>query len=313
MITAAGLTIVGLTGGGRGAGRSSLAALIAVESAVFALGAGLVVVSTHRSVQQRREGLLLATAAGALFGVSDVAVKYLTHAHGPVLGLISPWTLTAVVSFVVSFSASARSLQVGLPIELIAITSVTANLAAILGGIVIFGESIGSGAVGITGRMLAFLLVIVGAAMTPAQTHTPAQRNAKPAQPSERSPPGYDDSQADNDPGINHIGHLQRPRPAPRLVRGRQGGASALPPSTSQGQDNAEPGPARRRDATPRAGWLVAKQRRAELGRSQAWPSARPAPAIGTIEASPKHWLGATGRESDCDGPGDSDSDAELR
>lgn len=39
MITAAGLTIVGLSGGGRGPGRSSLAALIAVESAVFALGA----------------------------------------------------------------------------------------------------------------------------------------------------------------------------------------------------------------------------------------------------------------------------------
>ena len=115
MITAAGLTIVGLTGGGRGAGRSSLAALIAVESAVFALGAGLVAVSTHHSVKQRREGLLLATAAGALFGVSDVAVKYLTHAHGPALGLISPWTLTAVTSFVISFYASARSLQVGAP------------------------------------------------------------------------------------------------------------------------------------------------------------------------------------------------------
>ncbi|MGZ4187517.1 MAG: hypothetical protein ACXVSF_19415 [Solirubrobacteraceae bacterium] len=167
MITAAGLTIVGLTGGGRGAGHSSLAALIAVESAVFALGAGLVVLSTHRSVQQRREGLLLATAAGALFGVSDVAVKYLTHAHGPLLGLISPWTLTAVTSFVISFYASARSLQVGLPIEVIAITSVTANLAAILGGILVFGESIGSGAVGITGRVLAFVLVIVGAAMIP--------------------------------------------------------------------------------------------------------------------------------------------------
>ena len=69
MITAAGLTIVGVTGGGQGPGRSSLAALIAVESAVFALGAGLVAVSTHRSVYQRREGLLLATAAGALFGV----------------------------------------------------------------------------------------------------------------------------------------------------------------------------------------------------------------------------------------------------
>jgi drug/metabolite transporter (DMT)-like permease len=183
MITAAGLTIVGLTGGGRGEGRSSLAALIAVESAVFALGAGLVAVSTQRSVQPRREGLLLATAAGALFGVSDVAVKYLTHAHGPVLGPISPWTLTAVTSFVISFHASARSLQVGLPTEVIAITSVTATLA----GILIFGESIGSGAVGITGRMLAFLLVIAGAAMIRAPVRLkPTRPNLGPKDPSDR-------------------------------------------------------------------------------------------------------------------------------
>jgi hypothetical protein len=119
-------------------------------------------------VQQRRERLLLATAAGALFGVSDVAVKHLTHAHGPLLGLSSPWTLTAMASFLVSFYASARSLQVGLAIEVIAITAVTANLARILGGILIFGESIDSGAIGITGRVLAFLLVIGGAAMIPA-------------------------------------------------------------------------------------------------------------------------------------------------
>jgi hypothetical protein len=70
--------------------------------------------------------------------------------------------------FVISFYASARSLQVGLPIEVIAITSVTANLAAILGGILVFGESIGSGTVGIIARLLAFVLVIAGAAVIPA-------------------------------------------------------------------------------------------------------------------------------------------------
>jgi drug/metabolite transporter (DMT)-like permease len=167
-ITAAGLAIIGLTGSAQGAQRSSLAALIAVESAVFALGAGLVRVSTRRGLKQRSEALLLATAAGALFGVSDVAIKYLSHAQGPALGLISPWTLTAVISFVVSFYASARSLQIGLAIEVIALTSVAANLAAILGGILVFGESIGSGALGVTARLLAFCLVIAGAALIPA-------------------------------------------------------------------------------------------------------------------------------------------------
>jgi drug/metabolite transporter (DMT)-like permease len=64
-----------------------LAALIAVEGAIFATGAALVRISTRRHVPPRAEGLLLAAAAGALFGVSDVAIKYLTQAPpGPLLG-----------------------------------------------------------------------------------------------------------------------------------------------------------------------------------------------------------------------------------
>ena len=84
------------------------------------------------------------------------------------LGLLSPWTLTALISFVISFYASARSLQLGLAVEVIAITSVAANLAAILGGILVFGEPVGSGAAGIAARLLAFGLVIAGAALMPA-------------------------------------------------------------------------------------------------------------------------------------------------
>ncbi len=141
MITAAGLAIIGLTTKAEGPQRSSLAALIAVESAIL---------------------------AGVLFGVSDVAIKYLTHANGPLLGLVSPWTLTAMASFVISFYASARSLQIGLPVEVIAITSVAANIAAILGGILVFGQPVGSGAAGVVARVLAFCLVIAGAALVPA-------------------------------------------------------------------------------------------------------------------------------------------------
>jgi drug/metabolite transporter (DMT)-like permease len=167
-ITAAGLAMIGLTATAEGPQHSSLAALIAVETAILAIGVGLVRISTRHDVEQHGEALLLATAAGVLFGVSDVAIKYLTHAHGPIFGLLSPWTLTALISFVISFYASARSLQIGDAIEVIAITSVAANLSAILGGILVFGEPIGSGAVGIIGRLLAFGLVIAGAALVPA-------------------------------------------------------------------------------------------------------------------------------------------------
>ena len=169
-ITAAGLVVIGLTGGGADdPQRASLAALIAVEGAIFAIGAALVRVSTRRHVLPRAEGLLLGAAAGALFGVSDVAIKWLTQAApGPLLGLLSPWALTALVAGVIAFYASARSLQIGDGVEVIALTSVTANLTAIIGGILVFHDPIGSGTVGITGRFLAFCLVIAGAALMPA-------------------------------------------------------------------------------------------------------------------------------------------------
>jgi drug/metabolite transporter (DMT)-like permease len=167
-ITAAGLAVIGFTGGGAARPQhSSLAALIAVEAAIFALGATLLAISAHRRVLYRAEGLLLGLAAGSLFGVSDVAIKYLTHAEGPFHGLLSPWTLTALVAGVIAFYASARSLQLGPPVEVIALTSVAANLAAILGGILVFDEPIGSGPLQIGARFIAFCLVIIGAALMP--------------------------------------------------------------------------------------------------------------------------------------------------
>jgi drug/metabolite transporter (DMT)-like permease len=169
-ITAAGLVVIGLTSGGADdTQRASLAALIAIEGAIFAVVAALVRISTRRHLPDRGEGLLLGASAGALWGVSDIALKYLTQAPpGPVLGLVSPWTLTALIAGVIAFYASARSLQIGDGVEVIALTSVAANLTAIIGGILVFHDPIGSGTVGITGRFLAFCLVIAGAALMPA-------------------------------------------------------------------------------------------------------------------------------------------------
>jgi hypothetical protein len=110
-------------------------------------------------------------------------------AQGPLLGLLSPWTLTALIAGVISFYASARSLQVGDCVEVIALTSVTANLAAILGGIVVFHEPIGSGPVEIGARFLAFCLVVAGAALMPAPTRaTPDAASATGRQQPAASP-----------------------------------------------------------------------------------------------------------------------------
>jgi drug/metabolite transporter (DMT)-like permease len=179
MVTAVGLAVIGLTAHTEGPQRASLAALIAVETGILAIGVVLVRISTRRDVDHHPEALLLATAAGVLFGVSDVAIKYLSHASGPLLGLVSPWTVVALVSFVISFYASARSLQLGLAVEVIAVTSVAANLSAILGGILVFGEPVGSGPFGITARVVAFCLVIAGAAFMPAPSRAIADQRAQ--------------------------------------------------------------------------------------------------------------------------------------
>lgn len=174
-ITSAGLAVIGVTSGRNGNGSSSLAALIGVEAAVFALGALLVIGSIRLDMSHRREGMALGVAAGALFGVSDIAIKYLTHAaSGGVLSLVSPWLLTALAAWIVSFYVSARSLQLGPGLEVIALTSVTANAVAITGGILVFHDPVGTGPVEIAGRLLAFGLVIAGAALMPAPTRTSA-------------------------------------------------------------------------------------------------------------------------------------------
>jgi len=171
IITTIGLAIIALALGPRGdeAPHYALAALIAVECGVFVLASGLIVISNHQGTLRARQGLFLGAASGALFGVSDIALKFLTHAiEAGVLELISPWTFAALAASVVAFYASARGLQLGPGVEVIALTAVAANLTAIIGGILVFRDPIGTGPVAITGRLIAFGLIVGGAALIPA-------------------------------------------------------------------------------------------------------------------------------------------------
>jgi drug/metabolite transporter (DMT)-like permease len=192
-VTAAGLTVVGITGGNQPNVEQSdysLAALIAFESSVLALAGLLVSISLRVERLRPREGALLGAGAGALFGVSDVAIKYLADpVLDSALSLVSPWTLAALVASVVAFYSSARGLQLGPGIEVITLTSVAANLAAIIGGILVFHDEIGDGALEIVGRIAAFCLVIFGAGLMPG----PIRAGARPGPPDptlETSQPG---------------------------------------------------------------------------------------------------------------------------
>jgi hypothetical protein len=168
VITAAALAVLGLTAAPATHDHASAAALIAVECTVMALSGVLICASARLERLRLREGILLATAAGALFGTSDIAIKHLAHpALTHLMLLVNPWTLSALVGMVVAFYASARSLQLGPAIAVITFTSLTANIIALLGGILVFHDPIGHTPLQIIARIAAFCLVILGAALLP--------------------------------------------------------------------------------------------------------------------------------------------------
>jgi drug/metabolite transporter (DMT)-like permease len=169
--TALGLAFLGLTvqSGSTGSHSSySISGMIAVEGALIVIGTLLLF--SHRVERIRhRHGVLLGAAAGILFGVSDISLKALTGTvPGDVLSIISPWTGVAIAASIAAFYASARALQVGEGVSTIAITTVSANVSAIIGGILVFGDPLGEDAYAIAARGCAFALVIVAAALMPA-------------------------------------------------------------------------------------------------------------------------------------------------
>jgi len=87
---------------------------------------------------------------------------------GGVADLLSPWSAIIVTAAIFSFFASARSLQIGDGVTVIAVTSVAANLTAIVAGLAVFGDPLGKDVLVIGVRIAAFALILVGAALIPA-------------------------------------------------------------------------------------------------------------------------------------------------
>jgi drug/metabolite transporter (DMT)-like permease len=167
-LTALGLVLLAITLPGH-AGHSSYSTvgMIAFESALLALGTFLVL--SKKLDSHEHHGVMLGTAAGILFGVSDVAIKALTTSmDGGAIGILSPWLLTCIAASVIAFYASARGLQKGEAVPVITLTSAAANVTAISGGILVFGDPMPGDPVGIVLQSFAFVLVIVAAALTPA-------------------------------------------------------------------------------------------------------------------------------------------------
>jgi drug/metabolite transporter (DMT)-like permease len=170
-LTALGLVLLAVTlpsSAGDSHSNYSLAAMIGFESGLLMIGA-LLVLSPKWGAPHEHHGVLLGTAAGVLFGVSDVAIKALTGVDGAIVGiLVSPWLFVCILASVLAFFSSARGLQTGEAVPVITLTSAAANVSAISGGIIVFGDPMPHDPVGIVLQSFAFVLVIVAAALMPA-------------------------------------------------------------------------------------------------------------------------------------------------
>jgi hypothetical protein len=150
---------------------ATLAAFIAIVGA-----AGIVVAALGSGTP--RAGVLLGGAAGLLWAASDTSIKALSDHLGDDSAaaiLFSPLAAVVLVASLVGLLISARSLQIGPAVSVIAVTSVAANALTIAAGPIVFSEPFPDHALGVAVRVLAFALVISAAALTPPPIEAEAQ------------------------------------------------------------------------------------------------------------------------------------------
>jgi hypothetical protein len=162
--------------------RYSVPGMIAFEAGLICVGT-LLIMGPRIGAPSHRHGVMLGAAAGILFGVSDVSIKAisgLVATHGA-LGLVSPWTLITLIASVAAFYASAKGLQDGDAVPVIAVTGTAANVSGIVGGILVFGDPLSTHPLMFGAEMFAFALVLFAAWLTPAPVRAagPAAHGAR--------------------------------------------------------------------------------------------------------------------------------------
>ncbi|MBA2349704.1 MAG: hypothetical protein H0V81_15595 [Solirubrobacterales bacterium] len=170
-LTALGLAFLAATLGETGSEKHSDYAGLTLLFYVGGLSLASVplMLAATRPWARRYAGTLLAAAAGLQWGGSDVTIKAASGglADDGLLVLFTPLAATILVLSLVGLVVSARSLQLGEAVGVIAVTSAAANLSTIASGLIVFGEPLPEGDGAIALRVLALLLVVVAASLTP--------------------------------------------------------------------------------------------------------------------------------------------------
>jgi hypothetical protein len=163
-LTALGLAFLAATVGGDTASAHS-----SYHPTPLAIFLGVVGAAGLLAALVPRKPAFLAASAGLLWATSDTSIKGLSS-HVGNLGIgvvIHPLALVILVASLVGLLISARSLQLGDAVPMIAVTSAAANLTTIAAGPLVFGEPLPSSSLGLVVRIVAFALVVIAAALTP--------------------------------------------------------------------------------------------------------------------------------------------------
>jgi drug/metabolite transporter (DMT)-like permease len=181
-ITAAGLALLAATLGDTGddAHRNYDSTTLALY--VGLLTAGALACCAAVLGDTRRAGPVLAVGAGLLWGGSDVTIK---AASGDLLdrwlwALLTPQAGVITVLSLIGLVVSARSLQLGPAVAVIALTSAAANVVTIAAGPLVFSEPLPTDTLSLVARIAGFLAVIAGAVLTPGPEDTAAAAEREP-------------------------------------------------------------------------------------------------------------------------------------
>jgi drug/metabolite transporter (DMT)-like permease len=176
-LAAAGLAFLAATL--NGAGDSARSGYETETLAIFVAavgGLGLAVGFGART--SPRSGVLLGVSAGLLWAASDTSIKALSGELGDSSAaaiLLSPLAAVIALASFLGLLVSARSLQIGPAVPVIAVTSIAANITTIAAGPIVFSDPMPDDTLGLIVRLLAFTLVVGAAALTPPPLEAEAQ------------------------------------------------------------------------------------------------------------------------------------------
>ena len=130
-------------------------------------------------------GVAFGAAAGLFWAVSDTAIKAQTGTFGEnvVEVFVHPLVLIIIVASFIGLTVSAKSLQSGKAVPVIAMTTVAANALTIASGPIVFGDPLPEDTLGQIARIGAFVLVLGAAALTPAPVRAAEAEAQGPGSP----------------------------------------------------------------------------------------------------------------------------------